>query len=228
MSRVLLFSLFMIISLFTSTNPFVTASELDNNSAALQRLAKNSGGTLKVIWNEQTNTPSILTGTLSVPSMHSPQWIAYEFLKQAKSIYGLHNPERDMKIIDIERSQDKINVRLQHLLFETPVWGNCLVIDMDIDGVIRRVEGTVHPNLEKQLFNRPMHAAITKNEAIATAKATTQGQLANEPTVYSYYLPSRTGTPLIYVVQLQYSNPEIATTTLIHSLTGRVLEQYKK
>ena len=130
-----------------------------------------------------------------------------------------------MVVVEVERRNDLVKIRFQHLLFDIPVWGDELVIKMDYDGVIQQVEGTIHPNLEKQLFNRPMHAAITKKEAIRKAIAANQGQLLNEPEVSSYYLPTRPGTPLIYVVRLQYSTPEMATTIFVHSLTGGIIEQ---
>ncbi|MEX2415559.1 MAG: hypothetical protein WD424_05395 [Paenibacillaceae bacterium] len=224
MRKVLIFTMVMVTSLFISPNLFAIANELPQSKWSIQSLDKKSGGTLQVEWNKQTNTPSLLTGALSRPSKHSPEWITYEFLKQVKSIYGLRNPNRDIKIIKVERSHDIIHVHIQRLLFGTPVWGDLLVVSMDIDGVIRRVEGTIHPDLEKQLYNRPMHPAFSKKKAVEKAKAGVQWELANEPKVETYYLTTLPGTPLIYVVQLQYRTPDRRTTTMIHSLSGRIIE----
>lgn len=192
----------------------------------LQKLEKASGGTLKMEWNEETNTPYSLNGTLSLPSRHSPEWIAYGFLKRTKSLYGLRNPIRDMKVMEVERGRDRIMVHFQHLLFNTPVWGDWLAIEMDGNGVIRRVEGILSPHLDKRLLNRPMHAALTKKQAIAKARAIIQSEISNEPEAERYYLPTRPGIPLIYVVRFRLSDQE--TMVFVHSLTGRVIEQYKK
>ncbi|MRN56209.1 hypothetical protein GJB61_24870 [Paenibacillus sp. LC-T2] len=192
-------------------------------AAILQQL--DSGGTLEVKWNAETNTPSKITGNLSQPTNHSPEWIAYEFLKKSRTLYGLRDPEHTMKVVEVERHPDKINVHYQHLLFGTPVWEDKLVIEISNQGVIQRIEGTIHPHLEKQLFNRPMHSAITKKQAIQTAIAAAQSEIANKPIAEYYYLPTRPGVPLIYIVRLQYINSNQSTTTLIHSLTGRIIEQ---
>lgn len=224
MNKQFIFSMIIVTSLIISPNVFALANEMPRNSWAIQALAKKSGGTLEVVWNDQINTPYLLTGTLSRPSRHSPEWITYEFLKQMKSIYGLRNPHRDIKVIEVERTNNMIHVRLQRLLFGTPVWGDWLVVHVDIHGVIRRVEGTIHPNLEKQLFNRPMHPAFSKKKAIEKARSAVKGKLAIEPSVETYYLTSLPGTPLIYVVHLQYHSPNRRTTTMIHSLSGRIIE----
>jgi len=225
MNKSILCIIFLIATLFSSSIPYATATDNPRSSWAIQALAKKSNGTLRVEWNENTNTPSLITGALSRPSKHSPSWITYEFLKQVKSSYGIRNPNRDIKVIEVERGHDLIKVRTQHVLFGTPVWGDWLDVSMDHKGVIRRVEGTIHPKLEKQLFNRPMQPAFSKKKAIKKAKDGFQGKLAAEPKVNMYYLTSLPGTPLIYVVELQYHSPNRTTSTMIHSLSGRIIKQ---
>jgi Zn-dependent metalloprotease len=218
--------LLMGVSLISPFNPTSFASVKPSKApSAIQQLEKISGGTLDVTWNTKTNTPALLTGELSRTTNHTPEWIAYGFLQKHRKLYGLQNPSRDMKVMEIERYPDRIMVHFQHLLFQTPVWGDTLIVEMGTDGVIRRVEGTIHPKLEKQLFNRPMQPAISSKEAVLTAKRNVQQEPINEPEVKKYYLPTRPGTPLIYVVRQQYRSPAKSTTTLIHSLTGRIIEQ---
>lgn len=211
--------------MFISFSHNAIASKLPSKvPATLKYLEKYSGGTLEYKWNTDTNTPFKLTGKLSLPSKHSPGWIANEFLHKWRALYGLQNPKRDMKVVEVEQLHDRSIVHLQHLLFRIPVWEDWLIIEIDNDGVIQQIEGTIHPNLEKKLFNRPMHPAISMKQAIEKAKARIQGELANEPQVENYYLSTRLGTPLIYVVKLQYRLPDRTTTTFIHSLTGRIIE----
>ncbi len=199
--------LFMTISLLTPINQHTYAKDMPKT--ALYQLEKINGGTLDLKWNTETNTPSKLTGNLSLPSKHSPEWIAYEFLNKYRKLYGLQQPSRDMKVIKVERHPDKTIVHLQHLLFKTPVWEDWLVIEMNLDGGIRQIEGTIHPYLEKQLFNRPMIPAISEKQAIKKAAASVHGELVNEPKAARYYLSTRPGTPLIYVVNLRPNNREI-------------------
>ncbi|WP_373228554.1 hypothetical protein [Cohnella sp.] len=225
MKKVILFNLLLATCFLIPLSQSVVANESPPKiQATLQQLKKNSGGTLEINWNNVTNTPFKLTGKLTLPSKHSPEWIAYEFLYKWRTLYGLQNPKRDMKVIEVERRHDIINVRLQHLLFRTPVWEDWLVIEIRNDGVIQQIEGTIHPYLEKQLFNRPMHPAISKKQAIGIARANVQGELANAPEVETYYLSARSGTPLIYAVTLQHFRPDRRTTILIHSVTGRIIE----
>lgn len=183
-----------------------------------------SGGTLEVRWNANTNTPAKLTGALSQPSKHSPEWISYEFLNRWKSIYGLQKPNRDLKVIGVERFENRVAVHFSHLLFKTPVWEDRLVVEMNEEGVIVLVEGTIHSHLEKQLFNRPMHPAITRKQALNRAIASHNDELTNEPQVDIYYLSTRPGIPLIYVVTLESRMSDKRTVTFVHSLTGRIID----
>lgn len=221
-----IFSLILImgVSLFSLNTHTFAQEKPPKSSAVLYQLEKDSHGTMNVKWDPNVNTPSLITGELSSPSKHSPEWIAREFLNKSRILYGLQNPKRDLKVVKVVKTTDVIRVHFQHLLFETPVWKDELIVEIASDGVIQKVEGTIHPNLEHKLFNRPMHAAISEEQAIRRAKGLVSRELANEPEVERYYLPSRPGTPLIYAVKLQYRSPDKTTLTLIHSLTGRIIE----
>lgn len=216
---------------FSSPIPTLAAAE-DLTGAVkrvLQRLEEECGDKFSINWNQNTNTPSLLTGQLSKPSKHSPQWIAYEFLDKTKALYGLKNPRTDMQVMEVSRSSDNmIQVRLQHLLYNTPVWKDELVIQINKQGVIQRITGRVYPYLEKKTFNRSMHAAFSKEKAITIALSFAKVDRAKleEPVVDMYYLPSRAGTPLIYVVNLKSrASDNENQKVFIHSLTGRVIEQ---
>lgn len=195
----------------------------------LQKLERVSGDTFTIQWNQSTNTPSLLEGNLSKPSKHTPQWIAFEFLDKTKVLYGLKNPRTDMQVTEVSRSSDNmIQVRLQRFLYKTPVWKDELVIQINKQGIIQRVIGRVHPNLEEKTFNRSMHAAYSKKKAISIALSYAKVDRAQleEPVVEVYYLPSRAGTPLIYVVNLKSRDTDHEYQQIfVHSLTGRVIDQ---
>lgn len=197
-----------------------------NSPSVIKQLEKESHGTLEVTWSKKTNTPSILKGRLTAPSRHSSEWIAYEFLNKKRKLFGLQNPRRDLKVVKIDRLHEKTIVHLQRLLFRTPVWEDYILVEINNhDGVIERIEATVHPNLEKRLFNRPMHPAISSKKAINKAMSSIKGESVKESSVESYYLATRPGTPLVYVVKLQHLAPARMTTIMIHSVTGRIIEQ---
>lgn len=221
----------LIAAIFSSHIPTLAAAE-DLTGAAkrvLQRLEEESGDKFSISWNRNTNTPSLLTGRLSKPSKHSPQWIAFEFLDKTKALYGLKNPKNVMKVTDVSESSDNtIHVRLQHYLYNTPVWKDELVIQINKQGIIHRVTGSVYPDLEKKTFNRPKHAIFPKKKATQLALSFAEADRAQleEPVVDMYYLPSRPGTPLIYVVSLKSRESDKDYQKIfIHALTGRVLEQ---
>jgi len=220
-------SLLLILSLplvSLSTSYIYAQGTTPKVTTVLQQLEKDSGGSMQVKWNSTIRTPSLITGKLSLPSKHSAEWIAYGFLNKTRTLYGLENPKRDMKILEVVRQSGLIKVYFQHQLFGIPVWKDELIVEMDNKGVIQKVIGTIHPNLEQKLFNRPMYPAISKKQAIRRAKGLVSRELVNEPKVESYYLPTRPGTPLIYAVKLQYRIPAKTTLTFIHSLTGRIIE----
>lgn len=215
----------MVIILLTSMDHQAIAHEIPSKAAtALKQLDKYSGGTLETKWNPTINTPTTLTGALTPPSKHTPEWIALEFLTRWKAIYGLQNPKRDLKVDAVERFDDRIAVHLRHHLFQTPVWEDKLVVVLNNVGVIEKIEGTIHPQLEKRLFNRPMHPAISKKQALNKAIERNQGELSIEPQVEIYYLAARPGTPLVYVVTLESRKSDTKTTTIIHALSGRIIE----
>ena len=114
------------------------------------------------------------------------------------------------------------------MLYKVPVWKDELVIQMNKQGVINQVSGRISPFLEERTLHRPMQAALSKKEAITLALNYTSLEKTNfeEPVVNKYYLPLRSGTPLIYVVKLKSKESDGKEQhILIHSLTGRVIGQ---
>ncbi len=230
MRVILMFTMIISAVFVPALHPSVAARDLsDQARSVLTKLSESSGGTLEVKWDENTGTPAVLAGRLSRPSKHTPQWIAYEFLNQTKTLYGLKNPNKDMEVVEVDQSSGSmIRVRFQRLLFGVPVWGDGLTIKMDKQGVITLVEGRIYPYLEKKLFNRQMHPSLSANKAAKVAMASVQGAgtIADEPKVESYYLPTRPGTPLVYVVTLHFRAPEYGVRRIfVHGLTGRVIDQ---
>jgi Zn-dependent metalloprotease len=193
---------------------------------AVERLQTESAGTLAIEWNAAAATPGLLTGFLTKPSRHSPEWISFEFLRGARALYGLKRVEESMKITRVERElPDRTKVFLQRQLYGKPVCGNELAIEMDKSGVVRRVEGTIHADLEKRRLNRPMYPAISGREAASVASRHMNPlQPAQAADVQACYLPEREGVPLIYVVTFdpeQTGSPPLPIK--VHSLTGRVI-----
>jgi hypothetical protein len=96
---------------------------------------------------------------------------------------------------------------------------------MDKSGVIRRVEGTIHADLEKRRLNRPMYPAISVHEAASVASRHMNRLLPTEATdVQACYLPEREGVPLIYVVTFDPKQADTPSLPIkVHSLTGRVI-----
>jgi Zn-dependent metalloprotease len=221
----------LVVAIFSSPITSSAAAE-DLTGAAksvLEKLAKESGDTFSIQWNLITSTPSEITGKLSKPSKHSPGWIAFEFLNKTKVLYGLKNSRTDMQVTEVRQGSDNTTqVRLQHLLYNTPVWKDELVIQINKQGIIQRVTGRMYPYLEEKIFNRPMQAAFSKKEAIKIAVSFAKADRAQieEPKVEMYYLPTRAGTPLIYVVKLRSRDSDNEHQSIfIHALTGRVIEQ---
>ncbi|MFC4812818.1 hypothetical protein [Paenibacillus sp. GCM10023250] len=193
----------------------------------LKRLEAESGHKLEIHWDVTTQTPSLITGALSKPSRHTPAWIALEFVNKHRGLYGIQSPHSVMQVVEISGQRASVNrVRVQHMLYKTPVWGDELRIDIDENGVIQRVEGRIHPNLAKATFNRPHHAAISQEKAIRVAAASLDQQhiRLDQADVQPYYLPSRAGIPLVFSVTFQ-SSSQTPMRVMVHALTGKVISQ---
>ncbi|SDX71952.1 hypothetical protein [Paenibacillus sp. CF384] len=197
---------------------------------ATQSITKKLGlknNEIAIHWNDKLGTPSLLQGSLSSPSGHSPQWIAYGFLNKLRSTYGLRDPKRDLQIVDLERTADlNTNLKLQQMLFNTPVYGATLTVRIDHSGIVRLVEGTIYPHLERTLFNRATHPVLSPKQAkqIALQHQTDKdAYVRQEPDVRLYYYPLRGGTQLIYEVTFQPADSAELARTKVHALMGHVI-----
>ncbi|WP_274364348.1 hypothetical protein [Paenibacillus thermotolerans] len=197
--------------------------------AALKRLHQTSGGTLSVRWNEASGTPYRMRGRLSGPSRHTPPWIAYSFMNEVRALYGIANPDRDLEITEIRQtSTGSVLVEMQRYLFGIPVLGNALTIEIDGEGVVRNVEGTIHPGLEKKKFYKPIKPAIKEKDAVRIALSCLPAgkPIVGDPSVQLYYLPERNGTPLVYMVSATVETeegPGILCRILVHSVMGHII-----
>ncbi|MEK0317250.1 hypothetical protein [Cohnella sp. 56] len=208
-----------------------TVVDKDQN-AVLRRLSAESGGRLEVRWHAETGTPSLLLGKLSPPSAHSPAWIAGEFVTKTRRLYGIRNPHSHLKIVHVEKlpEESAYRVHLQHYLYKTPVWGDELRIEIGGNGVVERVEGRIYPDLAKAISNRPRRATVSQAEAIRIAAAAAAGAAGpgagdaplDTAQALPYYLPSRTGIPLVYAVTL-YPPDQPPVSVMVHALTGRTI-----
>lgn len=217
--------------LFTDPRLAAAMPELSSKAeTSLKRLHQTSGGTLSIRWNEAAGTPYIIRGRLSMPSRHTPPWIAYSFMNEVRAIYGIANPERDLEITEIRQtSAGSVLVELQRYLFGVPVLGDALTIEIDDEGVVRSVEGTIHPGLEKSKFHRPVKPAVTEKEAVRIALASLpEGKpIVGEPSAQLYYLPERKGTPLVYMISATIETeegPGILCRVLVHSVMGHIIK----
>lgn len=193
--------------------------------SALKNLRDAAGESMTIEWSLETGTPSLIGGKLSRKANHSPAWIAFGFLNEYRMLYGIRDVQRELRLEGVEHHADGHKVYLRHMLFRTPVWEDRLTVALDNDGVVREVAGSFYPGLETKLNRIAMHSAYSVKEAIRTAVRHASGELANEPAAERYYLASRKGTPLVYIVTLPLRDPSRTETFVIHSMTGRILDK---
>ncbi|MBO9599059.1 MAG: hypothetical protein J7559_14730 [Cohnella sp.] len=191
----------------------------------MKSLREVAGESMAVEWSLETGTPSLIGGKLSRPTNHSPAWIAFAFLNKYRMLYGIRDVDRELRVEGVERHGDGHKVYMRHTVFRTPVYEDLLTVTLDKDGVVREVAGSFYPGLETKLNRIAMHSAYSAKEAIRTALVHANGELANEPVAEKYYLASRKGTPLVYVVSLPLREPDRTQTFIVHSMTGRILDK---
>jgi Zn-dependent metalloprotease len=209
--------------------PAQTMPEITTKAkSAIHRLNHISNGDLQIEWNAVTGTPSRITGTLARPSSHSPEWIVYSFLQPARALYGISNPKRDLPVEQIEPLEGgSVRVHLRRTLYSLPVFGNSLAIDIDHRGVIRQVEGVIHPHLERRIFHRPAKPAVTESEAIRTALQLMPQYNGALPSVQLGYDPTRHGMPLVYAVtfgRTEGNGGEATETVYVHAAMGHIID----
>lgn len=218
----------MILTMLLSFSSLIPVTENTEISKRAQKILQNirldSENTLQVEWNTGTQTPEKLSGKLTRPSAHSPGWITYSYLDKIKTLYGLKNVQRDLKITKIDKSAASIHVVLQRQLFQKPVCGNQLFVELDHSGVVQRIESTLHTGLEEKRLGRPMYPAVSVEDA-KRAALTYDAAVKESKTlsVASCYLPTREGVPLVHVISYEkYGHP---VSIMIHSLTGKVIKE---
>ncbi|MCC3374391.1 hypothetical protein [Cohnella sp. REN36] len=192
--------------------------------AALKRLERISGAPVKLRWNEETGTPALVAGELSGPSNHSPSWIAYTYFERTKRLYGLRQPRQDLVVTGFRVEDGVSHIRLERLVYRTPVWGDGVELEIGPKGVLQRVEGVIHPGLERKLFYRAQHPAIGERQAAEQAAAATGEAPADLGRPKLYYLADRPGTPLVYAVPYGVrADGSAEGHVLVHALTGRAI-----
>ncbi|BFT69463.1 hypothetical protein [Paenibacillus sp. P36] len=193
------------------------------SAVLLEKIRTESEYSLTVKWNPETQTPERLSGYLTKPSQHTPSWIAYEYLDKIKILYGLKRVKEDLSIVSVEPSNTSTKVYMQRMLFNRPVCGDQLLVELDRSGIVKRVEGTLHIDLEQKRLGRPMYAAITIEEAKQAALAFDQSLKESDViSSDSCYMPTREGIPLVHKITFEKEKRPVSFK--IHSMTGRIIE----
>lgn len=87
MNRKLLFTMSVVICILVSSSHTMAHERPRKMQKSIQRLERS--GVIQVKWNDVTNTPSKLIGSLSRPSKHTPDW-SLRILEKHKRL--LQNP----------------------------------------------------------------------------------------------------------------------------------------
>lgn len=222
-----MFSWNLILFMSLSLPNLVPVAENIEISKSSQRLLESlrieSENTLQLKWNALTQTPELLSGNLTKPSAHSPEWITYRYLEKIKRLYGLKHVESDLKVSSLDKSGYSTRVVLQRQLFRNPVCGDQLVVELNSSGVVQRINGTIHAGLEEKRLGRPMYPAVSIEDAKQIALTYNTSLKTSKPiNEISCYLPTRNGIPLVLV--LTYEKDGEPVSIMIHSMTGRIIE----
>lgn len=197
--------------------------------AALRQVMRNSSGTMQVEWHRDIRTPTRISGRLTPPSRHSPEWIAYTFLQQTKELYGLKQPQKHMRIRSMKQNTDGgINLEMEHLIFDTPVWKEGLTFSITREGVLTEVTGRVTPSLRSKLFGYPIRPSYPAQEAIREAEqivSTIPDTVLAASHARLYYLLQSQEPMLVYVVTLRSLDADGSRDwqVILHAVTRRIV-----
>ncbi|MGO4110014.1 hypothetical protein [Paenibacillus sp. YAF4_2] len=194
------------------------ASELKSKSLFGKLKLQNKDITIK--WNSTLGTPSLIEGNLTSPSRHSSLWIVYGFMQKMRTYYGLRDPKSNLVLEDMMHNFDGgVTIRFTQLLFNVPVYNASLTFELDKEGVIHTVHGTIYPQLERTLYNLPIYPVVSPNQAAQIAtRALAHPSTLTGPVVKPYYLFTQGNTQRIYEVSLGESG-----RVWVHAVLGHIV-----
>jgi Zn-dependent metalloprotease len=219
--KLIICSLLFTTAIAASSMSMALAAPLSSKARAeLDMLQLMAAHTLQIQWNEETSSPRQIVGTLSERSNHSPEWISLRWVAKYRSLYGSRSPYTEYIVISRDEREDYTWVRLQQTVHSIPVLGNELDIEIDRSGVIRRVEGSLVPEVEKAVFHHPLKPFITEEQAVTIARQHIPGMENGPLRAQRYIMPSHPGTPVVYVVTWQ------SRRIIIHGMTGWIIGEF--
>lgn len=104
---------------------------------------------LEVVWAEERESATHISGALTTPSAEDPATIAIRFLESYHALVGVANPDRDLELVrTTSDSSDWRHLTFQQAADGVPVWDACLGVHIDVEGVIRVVASECSAGIE--------------------------------------------------------------------------------
>jgi Zn-dependent metalloprotease len=141
-------------------------------------------------------------------------------MQKMRPYYGLSDPKSNLVLENMTHNFDGgVTIRFTQMLFNVPVYNASLTFELDKEGVIHTVHGTIYPQLERTLYNQPIYPVVTPNQAaqIATRSLAYPSTLTS-PVVKPYYLYTRGNTQRIYEVSFGESG-----RVWVHAVLGHIV-----
>ncbi|HEX7064015.1 MAG TPA: M4 family metallopeptidase [Bacillales bacterium] len=217
---------------------------IDINSShqqELQRFKQWSNDKFNVVWAEQGEIPTFVSGILSNKTIHELSEIK-QFLKANQEIFHL-DPHSDLKLS--HESKDELGMKHYQFvqsLKGIPIEGARFTVHTNDQGKVTTVTGNVHPKIRKQL-NGDLNPNLSKQQAIEKAWAKiglspeqtqgvadrkTEASLKNKTeTADLVVYPYKGESYLAYHVQLRFIYPKPGNWQIfINANNGSVIQSY--
>ncbi|MFL0247323.1 cell wall-binding repeat-containing protein [Candidatus Clostridium stratigraminis] len=212
----------------TIYSPIITKgaepSKINNKTQTIKTLNSLSEGKLKL---SEKNGQVFLTGNLStkqVPGESS----ALKFMDENKSIFGIDNAEKELKVTDIKKDElGHTYVKLEQLINGLKVEGSTLSLHFDNKGVIVSVNGSLEKNKTLTILG---NKAVSESDAVEIAKKQfTYKSLRNTPKAEKMILTKDNKNYEVYKVNIFYMEPTIVNNDVyIEAHSGEVIRTESK
>ncbi|MGM9986945.1 MAG: M4 family metallopeptidase [Bacillaceae bacterium] len=193
--------------------------------------AQTTNGAVKKQYSKRIASPEFQSGKLTNPSKQTPKEIVYNFFNTNKKDYklGTKSAKDSFSIIKSKKvAQNRTNLHLQQVYNNIPVWGFDQRAEVDANGVLTVVSGTVAPDLDTKLKNKKVNTLSSK-KAIALAEKDLGFKPSYEVTPSANLVVFLQGDTPIYAyhVKLNFLAPEPGNYHyFIDSNTGKIVNKY--
>lgn len=120
----------------------------ESDKSPTEEQLKAGKGVGSILWSTKSGGPRHIRGDLTPPSEEDPEVIAWRFLEEKKALYGIENPQEDLRIKIRIDGKYATTIHFRQMYKGVPVANGSLVVSILPNGVIHAISGVYYPDVE--------------------------------------------------------------------------------